>query len=237
MEQDALTCAFSPLASLRREPTEEEIEEVLRKLGKTTREQELNCGCCGYDTCREKAAAVCMGKADLTMCLPYLKEKAESFSDTILSNTPNGVLVLSEALKVQQINAAACAMLGLSGAREALGAPVSDFIDPAPLEAMLRGEPVGARRAVLARTGVHVDQTVLRDAEYHVVMVIMRDVTREENTLARKEEARRQTVEVTDKIINKQMRVVQEIASLLGETTAEMKVALTNLKESVKDER
>ena len=62
-------------------------------------------------------------------------------------------------------------------------------------------------------------------------------VTREENTLARKEEARRQTVEVTDKIINKQMRVVQEIASLLGETTAEMKVALTNLKESVKDER
>ena len=237
LEQDALTCAFSPLASVRREPTEDEIEEVLRKLGKTTREQELNCGCCGYDTCREKAAAVCMGKADLTMCLPYLKEKAESFSDTILSNTPNGVLVLSEALKVQQINAAACAMLGLSGAREALGAPVSDFIDPAPLEAMLRGEPVGARRAVLARTGVHVDQTVLRDAEYHVVMVIMRDVTREENTLARKEEARRQTVEVTDKIINKQMRVVQEIASLLGETTAEMKVALTNLKESVKDER
>ena len=46
----------------------------------------------------------------------------------------------------------------------------------------------------------------------------------------------RSTIEITDKVIEKQMRAVQEIASLLGETTAETKIALTKLKESLTDE-
>ena len=61
-------------------PGEAAIQEVLHKLGKYRPEDELNCGTCGYSTCREKAIAVCQGKADLTMCLPFLKARAESFS-------------------------------------------------------------------------------------------------------------------------------------------------------------
>ena len=83
------------------------IQEVLSKIGKTKAEHELNCGSCGYNTCREKARAVIEGKANLAMCLPYLKEKAESFSDIIIKNTPNAIIVLNEDFEVQQINAAA----------------------------------------------------------------------------------------------------------------------------------
>ena len=83
-------------------------------------EDELNCGSCGYNTCRDKAVAVLNGKAEISMCLPYLKEKAENFSDKIIKNTPNGIIVLNEALEVQQLNAAACAMLNLSGAQDIL---------------------------------------------------------------------------------------------------------------------
>ena len=61
-------------------------------------------------------------------------------------------------------------------------------------------------------------------------------VTKEEVQHERKEEMSRKTIEVTNKVIEKQMRVVQEIASLLGETTAETKIALTKLKETLKDE-
>ena len=75
-------------------------------MGKTRPEQELNCGACGYNTCREKAIAVYQGKAEISMCLPYLLGKAQSFSDTIINNTPNGILVLNESLEIQQINAA-----------------------------------------------------------------------------------------------------------------------------------
>ena len=80
------------------------------------------------------------------------------------------------------------------------------------------------------------EMTVIYDKSYHILMGIMRDVTEEEDQRARKEALSRNTIEVTDKVIEKQMRVVQEIASLLGETTAETKIALTKLKESLQDE-
>ena len=64
----------------------------------------------------------------------------------------------------------------------------------------------------------------------------MRDVSDAEQQRQRKEELSRQTVETADKVVDKQMRIVQEIASLLGETAAETKIALTKLKESMTDE-
>ncbi len=64
----------------------------------------------------------------------------------------------------------------------------------------------------------------------------MRDVTEEETEKEKKENISRQTVEIADKVVDKQMRIVQKIASLLGETAAETKIALTKLKESIKDE-
>ena len=64
----------------------------------------------------------------------------------------------------------------------------------------------------------------------------MRDVTEEEEQRSKKEDISRQTIEVADKVVDKQMRIVQEIASLLGETAAETKIALAKLKESITDE-
>ena len=69
-----------------------------------------------------------------------------------------------------------------------------------------------------------------------MLICIMSDVTDEENEREKKENIRQQTVEVADKVVDKQMRIVQEIASLLGETAAETKIALSKLKESIKDE-
>ena len=66
------------------QPSETEIYNVLRQMGKFKPSDELNCGSCGYNTCREKAIAICQGKAEISMCLPFLKDKAESFSDTIV---------------------------------------------------------------------------------------------------------------------------------------------------------
>ena len=66
-------------------PPENEIMSVLRQMGKFKTADELNCGSCGYNTCREKAVAIIQGKAEISMCLPFLKDKAESFSDTIVN--------------------------------------------------------------------------------------------------------------------------------------------------------
>lgn len=91
-------------------------------------------------------------------------------------------------------------------------------------------------RTYLAEYKKYVEQTVIYDETYHLLICIMRDITDEENERAKKESISRQTVEVADKVVDKQMRIVQEIASLLGETAAETKIALTKLKESITDE-
>lgn len=121
--------AFAPQPIQRIMPDEEQVEHVLARLGKNTVDTALNCGCCGYPTCREMASALCQGKAQLDMCLPYLREKAERHSKEVVDNT----------------------------------------------------------------------------------------------------------LEAADKVIEKQMRVVQNIASILGETTAETKVMLVKLKEAIQD--
>ncbi len=221
----------------RQMPGQSDIEEILHKMGKHSPEQELNCGACGYNTCREKAVAVYLGKANINMCLPFLKDKAESFSDTIINNTPNGIIVLNEQLEVQQINAAACHIMNIRYASDVLGDQVIRILDPKVfLDVMQSGQAVRDEKVYLAEYKRYVEQSVVYDKSYRIIICIMRDITDEERQRQRKEEISQSTIEVTDKVIEKQMRVVQEIASLLGETTAETKIALTNLKDSLKDE-
>lgn len=218
-------------------PTENEIRAIYLRMGKTKPEDELNCGSCGYNTCREKAIAVYQGKADYTMCLPFLKDRAESFSSTIMSNTPNGILVLNESLEVQQINKAACTMLNIRMPSDVLGEPVVRILDPKDFMEVRAGAPsIRNRRQYLAEYCKYVEETVVYDREYGVLMCLLRDITGEETAKEKKERINRQTVEVADKVVDKQMRIVQEIASLLGETAAETKIALTKLKESIRDE-
>lgn len=218
-------------------PSDAEISKVLRQMGKFKPSQELNCGSCGYNTCREKAIAICQGKAEISMCLPFLKEKAESFSDTIVNNSPNGLIVLNEQLEVQQINEAARKIMNIRYASDILGDQVVRILDPAIfIEVMGTGRSIKDQRVYLAEYKRYVEQSIVYDRDSHLLVAIMRDVTDEESEREKKESISRQTIEVADKVVDKQMRIVQEIASLLGETAAETKIALAKLKESIADE-
>ena len=218
-------------------PSDAEIYSVLRQMGKFNPEQELNCGSCGYNTCREKAIAIIQGKAESSMCLPFLKDKAESFSDTIVRNTPNGLIVLNEQLEVQQINEVARKIMNIRSANDVLGEQVIRILDPSFFISVLKtGRAIHDERVYLAEYKRYVEQSVIYDRDSHLLIGIMRDVTEEEAQREKKENISRQTIEVADKVVEKQMRIVQEIASLLGETAAETKIALSKLKESITDE-
>ena len=228
---------FTAIERRNQPPTENEIREILHQMGKTKPSDELNCGSCGYNTCREKAIAIYHGKAEISMCLPYLKDKAESFSDNIVNNTPNGLIVLNENLEVQQINNAARKIMNIRSASDVLGEPVIRILDPKIyMDVLKSGRGVRDLRTYLAEYQKYIEQTVVYDKDYHLLISIMRDVTDEETEREKKENISRQTVEIADKVVDKQMRIVQEIASLLGETAAETKIALTKLKESISDE-
>ena len=218
-------------------PSEGEIREIMHRMGKNKPSDELNCGSCGYNTCREKAIAIYQGKAEISMCLPFLEQKAEGFSDAIVKNTPNGLIVLNDNLEVQQINAAEMKIVNLRNDGDILGDQVVRILDPIHyMKVRDTHQSIVNQRDYLAEYGKYVEQTILYDQSGHLIIGIMRDVTEEVAAQERKDRVNRQTIEITDKVVDKQMRIVQEIASLLGETAAETKVALTKLKESIENE-
>ena len=110
-------------------PPESVINGILRKMGKFSPADELNCGLCGYRTCRDKAIAVYEGRAEISMCMPYMKERAETYSEKIINVSPEGIVTVGKKLKVKQINKAACKIFGIKDPADIIGYPVSRIMD------------------------------------------------------------------------------------------------------------
>ena len=217
-------------------PGEAAIAEILAKIGKIHPEDMLNCGACGYSTCREKAIAVYQKKAELEMCLPYMKERAESVSNKILDSTPNAIIAVDSSFNIQQFNRAAHQLYGIDPGESMVGKPVGDIYDEAELIQVIDSrQNILSERCYMERCGLYVEKSIVYDMDDGLLLIFLKDINAEEKEAQRTAAMRRDTIEITDQVISKQMRVVQEIASLLGETTAETKIALTKLKNSMAD--
>ncbi|MBC5687380.1 PAS domain-containing protein [Mediterraneibacter sp. NSJ-55] len=219
-----------------RMPTEADIREILKSTGKYTPEDELNCGACGYPTCRDKATAVFQGKAELSMCMPYALNQAESMSNVVMDVTPNMIFVIGSDLKILDCNKKAQELLGV-GREEAVQRYIFEFIETQDIEETLRTkEPVIHKKIRLEHGKMTAEETIVYIENLDSVLVTFQDVTREEKMKEQHYNLKVETVEMAQKVIEKQMMVAQEIAGLLGETTAETKVTLTKLRDSILEE-
>ena len=216
--------------------TEEEIKDMLFLMGKTTKEKELDCGACGYESCRAKAIAVLEGKADPKLCLPYALEHAQSISNLIIENTPNGILVLDENNCVREINPAALNMMNLQEF-DPVGMPVESILPDQGLHELLQ-DFVGVQYYRCEYPQYHkiLNHAMISIEDHRYVILILMDLTVEETKEKVIRQMQMKTVEVAQTVIDDQMRVVQEIASLLGETTAKSKVALTRLMKAMDED-
>jgi len=228
---------FSKIAIRHAIPSEEAITRTLIDMGKETKEKQLNCGSCGYSTCREKAIAIIQGKAVKEMCLPFLMEKAQSFSDKIVANTPDGLMVLNENLDIQLINNSMCRIVGIPNSKYVLNKNITTIMDPVNFCLALAGEKIFNKKTYLSEYKKYVENTIVYDEKFHVLICIIRDITNSELSLKNREETLKKSIEITDNVIAQNMRAVQEIASLLGESAAATKVALSSLKETLKNDK
>lgn len=88
-------------------PTEEgDPGDLEKEPGKMTPEQELNCGACGYPTCREKAIAVFQKKAEVDMCIPYLHDRAQSLSHLVMDTSPNLIMIIDDDMRIRECSVA-----------------------------------------------------------------------------------------------------------------------------------
>ncbi len=216
--------------------TQEQIEEVLRSIGKHSKADELNCGSCGYETCREKAVSVLDGLSYSGMCLPYMRSKAERISNISFEYSPNILFIVDENLNILELNPKAeeafnAKMANMKGLNLSALMPVDDYE-----KVMETGNNILSKKIVIEKYGIIAYSSIIYLPKLKIIFGILLDVTDEEQKKDKLLTLKLSTIETADKVIEKQMRVAQEIAGLLGETTAETKTTLLKLKKIVADE-
>ncbi len=217
-------------------PSEEQLRHILSKTGKYSKEDELNCGACGYHSCREKAIAVFHGKAELSMCIPYMSERAQSLSNTVLDASPNMTIIVDRDLNIHEFSAAAEKHFHITR-KEALETNLFELMDTDDFEwAFENKQHVASKKMEFPEYEFTAMIRLVYMKKEDSVLAILIDITKEEEA-ARQEYAKKlETVDLAQKVIDKQMTVAQQIAGLLGETTAETKVTLNNICKTLLDD-
>ncbi len=235
-ENISLAKTFEDRAIHDQKPTERELTEMLHAMGKYTRQDELNCGACGYPTCRAKAEAVFQGKAELSMCLPHAVAQAESMSNLVMDATPNMIMIVDQDMRIRECNKRMLNKLGISR-EEALERYIFEFIEVEDIEKVLADkESILRKRIQLDTLDIVAKETIVYIDSVDSALVIYQDVSKEEKAREQHLNLKMETIDIAQKVIDKQMMVAQEIAGLLGETTAETKVTLSKLRDSILDD-
>ena len=236
IELPSLRREFIPHPIPQPQPSEEELRKILILTGKFTPQDQLNCGACGYNTCREKAIAVYQGLAEAEMCIPYMRARAESFSSFLIAVTPNGIILVDENLRIVDMNPALRQIFDLKG-RLMIGKMLDEFIDPSIFVEVLRTKKAINQEIHYPQyNNVYVKLSVFYLEKSGLLMGVFVDLTKQKDQEKMMEEIRGKTLEKAQQVITNQMLVAQEIAGLLGETTAETKSLLSKLMKILRGE-
>ncbi|MFW5786403.1 MAG: [Fe-Fe] hydrogenase large subunit C-terminal domain-containing protein [bacterium] len=217
------------------EVPEDEIRRALLLVGKRLPEDELNCGGCGYDSCREFARALVVERAEPAMCVAYMRRLAQKKNSALLKTMPSAAVTVDNALRIVESNwnfARLCgpdaeavyeAAPGLEGALLERFVPQTDLF-----RAVLNngGEIINK---TLCIGGAIVNASIFSIEDHHLVGAILQDIT---DPAMRKQ----QIVEKSKEVIDKNLKTVQQIAYLLGENASETELILNSIVRSFSTE-
>lgn len=222
------SASYSPKDARVPEPMEEDIARVLALTGKMSPEDELNCGACGYYSCREKAVAVIRGMAEPEMCMPYMKSRAETMGNLVVNESPNGIIGVNQEMAVMLTNPAMCRITGLS-ADKLIGKPLPASFDREPFMQVFRDRTTFFREAEGNGGAAWAKEAYFHLQAKDMVVLLLSDMSAEKRGKESLAKARRETAEKAGRVIDNQVRVAQQVAGLMGEAAAETKVLLTRL--------
>ncbi|MDD2336867.1 MAG: [Fe-Fe] hydrogenase large subunit C-terminal domain-containing protein [Geobacteraceae bacterium] len=208
--------------------TEEQLSKALQQVGAFSEEDELNCGGCGYDTCRTLAGALLTGKAEPSMCLSHLRKLAQKKANALLRCIPMSVVIVGSDMKVIECNENFLQMFdaeslfinqiqpGMEGACLEKLVPFYDLFQVV----LLSGQEIH-------RDALHIDNkiynvTIFTIETNQVVGSVILDVT--DTEMHREQIAKR-----AKQVIRKNLETVQEIAFRLGENMADTEILLRSL--------
>ena len=209
--------------------SEDEIKRALVALGKITKADELNCGGCGYTTCRDMAIAYLDGMAEIEMCVTKMRKEAESKVDLLLRTVPMGVVIVDSDLQITDCNTA---FLDIFGDMEDgfVDQSVLSMVKGLPLESFVPFADKFRDQFYLSHPGqyrIHFKDKYIRVTfflveEKRLLGAMFEDIT---NPTIKRETV----VKKAEDVIQKSLETVQQIASLLGENAAETEIMLNSL--------
>ena len=217
------------------EPQESNIKQILESTGKFTPEDELNCGACGYPTCREKAIAVIHGMAQTEMCLPYMRRLAERKTDKVIDTSPNGIIILNENMEFIYMNPAFRNMFRCGDAL--IGKKISSLMSPEMFEELAASDRDLLENEVnYDRYGIICHLKLYRLREDKQFVGIFVDVTKNIISTNKLAALRTKTVLQAQNLLEHQITMAQELAKFLGESTAKGEELVENLMKMTEDE-
>lgn len=199
--------------------SEAQIRRVLEITGKSREEDQLNCGACGYPSCRQKAVAVIRGMAEPEMCVPYMKRLAEQRVDRIIETSPSGIVVLDEHLHILHMNPAFRSFFSCSEAIN--GQPIATIMDPEPFVRVASGQETKIEAYVEhERYKLSCHQIIYAMTAEHQYVGIFTNISTNRESQHQLDELREKTILQARELLEHQIHMAENLAKYLGESTA-----------------
>ena len=219
---------YRPESVPRKGHVEIEIAEALARIGKFTKSDEVNCGACGYESCRAFALAMLDGKAEEAMCHTYLKQNFQRTSNALIKYIPAGVVLVGPGGAILECNRQFAELVGAVGEFDALGGSLGGMDVGVLLPeyaalftgALEHGSEIEKFRQPLKDRLINI--SVFSIAKGESAGAVLQDVTRNEFQ-------REQIAAKARDVIQKNVKTVQEVARLFGEHIAETEIMLNEI--------
>lgn len=213
--------------------TEDAVRDFLEKTGKSSPEDQLNCGACGYPNCIEKAKAVLSGMAEEEMCVPTMRRAAERKTDKILKFDPNGIVIVDKRLKIISMNPAFKKMFMCSDSL--IGKRISYLVDSHPFERLL-SEDVDFIEEKREHKNYNLicHQIVFDLPDEDQIIGVFINITNHTLSEEKLEDIRKNTILKAKELLDHQTKMAQELARFLGENSAQGELMLETLMSLVK---
>ncbi len=209
-------------------PGEKQIEDILEAMGKYTEEDMLNCNACGYFTCRDMAIAIYQEKAEINMCVSYMRKLAENKASALLKADPNGIVILNERLEIISYNPSFAAMFQISETMKPKKMqelmPDDDFF-----EVLTKNRNITNKTYHFPENDLTVKVSIFPIENYRLIGAIFNDISEEIQSKQEVENLSEITIANAHKVMNNQMKSAQQIAKMLGDVTADTKILLHDM--------
>jgi len=221
-----MAVTYQSKAIVEEQITDAQIKAVYKRTDKENEAQQLNCGACGYSSCREMAIAVIQGNAEEEMCIPYMRRMAQARGDMLMETTPNGIVIVDEKLRIISTNKAF--KKGFMCSDAVIGKEISYLLPENGFEELVSGKKDFVDN-IINCYGKTYHQILYPMPQERKFTGIYSDITAHKLNEKKLENLKRETAMQAQALLDNQLEIARQMAEFLGKSTAKSELIVERL--------